>query len=180
MRHDRALLYPKVVKLWEEGLTTREIGQQLGLTKNAICGLIYRMRNEGVVLSPTKNKAVPPKPKPKPVEQKVVVMTPKPPKKEKRKEASPLPLFEKLDPPPAPEPPKPTVIWMGIRFIDLVADSCRYVVSGRTPDQYRFCGDPKKIGAYCAEHAALCYVPLSKAAKPQRPHNYMTPSKMKG
>jgi GcrA cell cycle regulator len=177
VKHPRDILWPKVHALWEEGLTTREIGQKLGLTKNAICGLIYRMRQHGVVMSPTKNKPIAPQPKPKPVEEKVVVVKLKPPKPPKQ--PPPLPLFEKLEPPPAPEPVEQQVIRLGIKFIDLKAESCRYVISGRTPDQFRFCGDPKKTGAYCAEHAALCYVPLSKSAKPSRPHNYMNPSRVK-
>lgn len=52
-----------------------------------------------------------------------------------------------------------------VRFADLKSDSCRFIVEGRTAEKYRFCHKTKERGAYCEEHAKLCYVPLSKPSK---------------
>jgi len=175
MMHDKAVMYPRLRELWEAGLTTVQIGHKLGLTKNAICGLIYRMRKDGVPLSPSKNKSVAKEPQ-QPVGGKVVPMKPR--KKKKANTLPPLPLFAAIEPPPPPPPPPP-IVRVGIQFIDLRNNSCRYVISGKRPEDFRFCGDARTTTAYCAEHAALCYVPLSKSPKPSRSHNYMNPSRIK-
>jgi len=167
VKHDKANIYPMVRELWEEKLTTSEIGRRLGLTKNAICGLIYRMRKEGILPSPSKNTSAAGKPQ-QPVGGKVVPMKPR--KKKTAKTITPLPLFAAIEPPPPPPPPPPpkvpSVQRDGIPFIDLRNNSCRYVVSGKRAEDFRFCGDPRTTTAYCADHAALCYVPFSRS--PQR------------
>lgn len=171
MMHDKAVMYPRLRELWEAGLTTVQIGHKLGLTKNAICGLIYRMRKDGVPLSPSKNKSVAKEPQ-QPVGGKVVPM--KPPKQKKAETLPPLPLFAAIEPPPPPPP----IVRVGIQFIDLRNNSCRYVISGKRPADFLFCGDPKTTTAYCAEHATLCYVPLSKTpVRTKRGDNYAMPSK---
>lgn len=40
----------KVCTLWNEGLTTSKIGEELGMTKNSIVGIVNRLRKAGVCL----------------------------------------------------------------------------------------------------------------------------------
>lgn len=177
MRYDRETLYPKVIALWDRGLTTAEMGAQLGLTKNAVCGLLKRMRDSGVALkprtpvpptaTPTKKRTVA-KTAPNVISLPVIKTAQKAAKEPKVVKGIqqvlpfPEPSPKKVEPTPRPE--RQT----GIPFIQLRALSCRFVVSGKEPEDFLFCGARKVRGAYCEAHAALCYVPLSRAPRPPR------------
>ncbi len=51
-----------LIALWEEGLTTSEMGRRLGVTKNAVVGKVHRI---GL---PKRNSPIRRQPKPEPVE----------------------------------------------------------------------------------------------------------------
>jgi hypothetical protein len=51
------------------------------------------------------------------------------------------------------------------RLFDLRFNSCRYVLKVGGVDDTLYCGKPKKKGAYCVEHYALCYVKGSALKK---------------
>lgn len=148
----------KVIELWALQMTTREIGMAVGMTKNAVCGLMKRMRDSGVDLPkrPGTGHSRGAKREKIAKVEKVTMLKEKAAKKPK--ELSPEVLIPVV-PPPVPKPPEKTGRF---RFIDLRPNSCRYVVSGKRAEEFLFCGEPKKRGAYCAEHAKLCYVPLQK------------------
>ena len=173
-------MYPKVVALWNKGLTTREMGTELGLTKNAVCGLLKRMRDAGVALKPrtpappaappTKKRTVA-KTAPNVISLPVVQTARKAVKEPVVKGVQQVLPFVEFAPKPI-EPPASQKSRNGIRFMQLRSSSCRYVVSGKEPENFLFCGDPKERGSYCAEHAQLCYVPLSRhARRDDRPFN---------
>jgi hypothetical protein len=46
-----------------------------------------------------------------------------------------------------------------VRFMQLHALSCRYIIGKVDGPKTMFCGKAKTSGAYCAEHHALCYQP---------------------
>ena len=145
-------------------LTTREIGARVGLTKNAVCGMLKRLRDKGFDLPKKprngsdgslregKREKIAKVEKVKALKEKAT----KKPKETLPEVATPI------VPPPVPKPPEKSGRF---RFIDLRADSCRYIVSGKRAEEFLFCGAPKERGAYCEEHAILCYVPLSKEAR---------------
>lgn len=173
MRYDRETLYPKVIALWNKGLTTSEMGAQLGLTKNAVCGLLKRMRDAGVALkprtpvpppaTPTKKRTVA-KTAPNVISLPVIKAASKTAKEPKVVQGvqQVLPFPEIVTKPIEPPAATPTTARpQGITFMQLRAMSCRFVVSGKEPEDFLFCGDRKVRGAYCAEHAALCYVPAN-------------------
>ena len=178
MKYDREKLYPKIVALWNKGLPTREMGAELGLTKNAVCGLLNRMRDAGVKFDnsnrrparqPTKKPAVAKTP-PNVISLPVVTTAQKADKEPKDvkgiQQVLPFPeIVPKLVEPP---PPPKAAQKQGIKFIQLRSMSCRYVVSGKEPEDFLFCGDQKVRGAYCAEHAALCYAPLNASKSGSR------------
>jgi hypothetical protein len=47
----------------------------------------------------------------------------------------------------------------GIRMDELRYDSCRYIISLDAAVSVRYCGHERKRGAYCIQHAKLCYLP---------------------
>lgn len=45
----------------------------------------------------------------------------------------------------------------GMTLMELRASDCRYPFGNPKESTFHFCGRPRMSGAYCAEHAALCY-----------------------
>lgn len=157
----KAEIQQKIREMWDQNLTTREIGAALGLSKNSVCGLLHRMRTKGVDLpkKPRNGSTRTQKREQIAKVEKVTALK----VKAAAKPVEPVPeIVVPVVPPPLP---KPAEKQGRFRFIDLRRNSCRYVVSGKTAEEFMFCGEPKKRGAYCEEHAKLCYVPLSKEAR---------------
>lgn len=147
----------KLLSMWRAGKTAREIAADLGTTRNAVIGKIFRLRNRGVDLSRAVTAALPKPPKPE-----------KPAKKEKP--AAPKAVW----PPPLTTDEKAALLAerkaklarerraRGIKFADLGARDCRYIINAGRPADYLFCGDIREPGKpYCKEHSELCYRPDS-------------------
>lgn len=152
--------------LWEEGLSTREIGERMGRTKNAVIGRSHRIgcsprpsplkgRKSGVfkgaaaivkAFERQKDRAIPPKP----VEK-----------------LQPLPSAEVIElvrPPPV-HPPR-LVARETLPMSRL--PHCQYPMWGaKTPPKERkFCDSPIERGSYCADHARVCYVTIRTIRDP--------------
>ncbi len=50
----------------------------------------------------------------------------------------------------------------GVRLMDLREHSCRFPIGEPDADGYRFCGERKARGSYCAYHARIAYQPVAK------------------
>ena len=129
-----------VLEMWNKNYTGGQIAKELCLTRNTVMGIIHRLKKTEAVEPRVK---IPPKIDP----PKVVVKTKKLP-----------PVFIK---------PKP-VNHMPRTLMQLRANSCRYVVNDGHASQFLFCGKPKEKGAYCMDHAQLCYVKPHKGVKKEK------------
>lgn len=170
-------------KMWDEGLSTGEIGKRLGVSKNSIVGKVHRLQLVARP-SPIKKKAAPDENKAtKPVE-KSKDKTAKPASK-----AEPAPVVAETK--PAPEPAtkpqpaaKPSVAakpqtkdkesFMNVSIpvshapkkpgdkvtvTDLDNHTCRWPIGDPKDENFHFCGANVRIGqTYCEEHAAIAYV----------------------
>lgn len=144
----------RIVELWSQGYSTSMIASQLGRSKNMICGKIFRMREKGFDLSP---RAVVTKVRTETGETKVA----------RRKSTMSKPLLGLVFKKKTEERVRPIVVVKekklsnsrNIKFKHLTSESCRYVVNDGRPEQFIFCGAPQERGSYCAEHAAICYMP---------------------
>ena len=158
-----------IIKMWDERRTGSEIGLALGRTRSSIMGKLNRLRAKGVItLRPEGEARFKPKFRPadKPVIRNKVPSMPKMPQLKTGDEPKADKPVEALFVPPPPPPPKPA---KPIEFSQLKPMSCRYVVSGKWPEDFLFCGKNKERGAYCEEHAALSYVKLERRSRePQR------------
>lgn len=159
-------------KMWDEGLTTGEIGKRLGVSKNSIVGKVHRLQ---LVARPSpikkkednaeKSSASAPAPK----EPKTVApATPKEEKKEPKAENKPTPAA-------AASASRMETIRNSVHvnhpqghhhktmLTDLDNHTCRWPVGDPKDENFHFCGRKIKLGqTYCDEHAAIAYV---KAAK---------------
>lgn len=153
----------QIYKLWESGYPASEIAKEVCITRNAVMGHLFRMRQAGVKMrqkppSANAKKAAPPPPK-----RTVGV------KKMPRRLPAPIkPTLEEINPPPLIPNGDPVPMMKLARF------SCRYVVSGVDAKSFLFCNaKARDNSSYCPHHHAICYVPFSNA-KPRRKPNDAT------
>jgi GcrA cell cycle regulator len=138
--------------LWLEGVGTREIGEALGVSKNAVIGKARRL---GLAPRPSPLGVHPGQPLPPPRPRPHHAKTQPPPRPkvvlEPQQRAS---LAGRPPAPPAtpPTPPEPPPAPQGS------GGTCMYPTSDGRP--WTFCGAPCVPGrVYCAEHVAICYHP---------------------
>jgi GcrA cell cycle regulator len=150
----------KILELWTSGHTTSKIAAALGRSKNSICGSIFRMREKGITIPPkrsTRDVIVPKKTVERAPKPKVV----RPPMtghhfvSKKRKELHDVAKYTKGSAKDS----------LNIGFWKLKPHSCRYVVNDSRPENFIFCGAPQERGSYCAEHAAICFIPPKVPSK---------------
>lgn len=139
----------RIIEMWEKGMSSGQIANELCMSRSAVLGAIFRLREKGVVLR--QHPAG------------VKVNKPKPEKKMEQVQADLMPKFLVLevDDPEIlePEPPVGHVEAEGVRLIDLQYWHCRYII-GETSGPYTiFCGAKKGSAALCEKHHALCYIP---------------------
>lgn len=145
----------KLKKLWQEGLTTGEIGKRLGVSKNAVVGKAHRLglkgrpspikRQEGATAAPA---AAAPTPAPS-----ASSATPTP---------SPAAATVHHTPSPAPSSKKsqPAKVFT---LTDLNNNTCRWPIGDPKHEDFHFCGKQVYPGKpYCLEHCAQAYVGSNK------------------
>lgn len=120
--------------LWNQGMTGTQIGERLGMTRNAILGAIHRMRAKGHDLTERGDGIFRPKKKRKFIFKPKKIVT-------KIAEANGTP----------------------VGILNLTPRSCRYIVQGGNVQTTKYCNaDIVGAGPYCRDHHALCYVPIRK------------------
>ena len=171
-------------KMWEDGLSTGEIGKRLGVSKNSIVGKVHRLqliartspikKKDETAAAPEKNTSkakAAPKPQPKPAA----------PKQEKKPQVSVAP---KVEPKPevkeeqvstsktkttAPKAAKETEAYLNVSIpvihspkkpgdkitvTDLDNHTCRWPIGDPKDENFHFCGAPVKIGQTYCEEHA--------------------------
>jgi hypothetical protein len=147
-----------VKEMWDKNFTGKEIGVKLGMTRNAVMGVVHRLIGKGELLHKTAEK------------QKVAydrVMS-----ERNAKSTSfnpPIKKFIKTQKAPyfrthyPEEPSQPT------NFMDLNAHSCKFSVSGERASEYIFCNEPATNKSYCNHHYLICYA--KKETRPKQNYN---------
>lgn len=123
--------------LWNDGMTGSQIGEKLGLSRNAVLGAIHRMRAAGHELAVRGDGVFRPK------------------KKRKFMSRPKLPTRSKAD--DSADEKRP------VGLLKLTPRSCRYIVTHGNFETTKYCNaEALEVGPYCKEHRALCYVPIRK------------------
>ena len=150
--------------LWLLGLTGREIANQLKTTRNAVLGKIYRMRESGEIgIREADMRMHNIRIETKKLESERVVtitgvMRESPMEKETpEKPIEDILIFEQLFPKEQTTQP--------VKFDKLTPKSCRFVLNDGLPENFLFCGKPKKGRSYCKDHEALCYHRIERKGK---------------
>jgi GcrA cell cycle regulator len=133
-------LYGKLRELLKTPASYGEIGRQLGISRNAVSGMVWRMRKNEAIDRPLPAKKVrlvkqePRIPAPKATRERL-----KPHIKQMQAEVQPR---------------------KGITLMQLNADTCRFSIGETEAGEYVFCGAPPKTGRpYCEHHCKIAYVP---------------------
>ena len=136
--------------LWDEGLSTAEIGRRLGVSKNAVVGKAHRLDLPA---------------RPSPIRRDGSGGTPRP--RAPRRVAGPTlpplsstaPLMPSVTYMMAPKPPPaPRVVHPAPRPYGRVVTCC-WPIGEPGTRSFRFCDDASEPGKpYCTEHAKLAYV----------------------
>lgn len=178
---------PELIKdlkrLWSKGLTTVEIGNRIGMSKNAVVGKAHRLGLEGrpspIKREKKKEHAVLPKAHVREdVPAIATTSAPVPKKSAIKKEASVKskilpeevepaledgPVFE-MEPLPEMSVPRSSKKHKGVHLVDLKPNSCRWPEGDPKDADFRFCGEECVAGKiYCEEHCAVAYSGVFKA-----------------
>lgn len=174
-------------KMWDEGLSTGEIGRRLGVSKNSIVGKVHRLqlvarpspikKKDGTPVIKTKSQT---KEKNKTTKKDTATASEK---KEEKKPATPkveVKPVENTQPEnkqiqikvPTKEKNIDSFINVSIpvshtpkkpgdkvTVTDLDNHTCRWPIGDPKDENFHFCGVNVRIGqTYCEEHAAIAYV----------------------
>ena len=140
-----------LIALWNEGLTTSEIGRRLGITKNAVVGKVHRLGLKKRA-SPIRSRGITTT-RPTP--------TPKLPKADEAGAATAQTAEPQAADAPvaaAPVPPKRRTGPV-VQLDSLKPGMCSWPVGEPGTDDFHFCADtvvPEK--PYCLEHCERAYV----------------------
>jgi len=136
-----------IIDMFKKGASMRTIGNEFGITRNAVAGIIHRARAGGERIE-VDGASVD---KPNLVTELRSVNAPRigrmPRLPQLHTQGMCMDDFFSDDQPDA----------CGVGLMDLKLSSCRYIV-GEVKKVSRYCGEPKSHGSYCAHHGSLCYV----------------------
>ncbi len=134
-----------LTRLWNEGLTTSEIGKRLGISKNAVVGKAHRMHLSARP-SPIKRSARPALPRPHMPVPRTAVPVSRP---TSAKPMTAAPLVRKQ-----PQ-----------RVVELSNQGCRWPIGHPGEAGFHFCNERALVGKpYCADHASMAYVKVKPKA----------------
>jgi len=158
-------------KMWDEGLTTGEIGKRLGVSKNSIVGKVHRLQlvarpspikkkeenEQAVKPAPTKAaKKTAQAPEEKVSVNKPEAATPAPKQEAEVSLKQHQDRIETIRNSVHVEHPKGRNKTL---LTDLDNHTCRWPIGDPKDENFHFCGRKVKIGqTYCEEHAAIAYV----------------------
>ncbi len=163
-------------ELWDQGVSTGEIGKRLGVTKNSVVGKVHRLklvgrpspikRADSTKVEPKAKKEETKKEKPK--AQKIEVLE-KPKKVEKLEPAKTKQIehFEEevkiVRVKEAPQIAPSTRKDGGYSLTELGISSCRWPIGDPKDENFHFCGKKTRSGqTYCDEHSQIAYVKIIK------------------
>jgi hypothetical protein len=151
----------QMIDLWNDGYTGTQIGKEFGVSRAAILGRLHRLKLKGYVIANKAEKSAVPK-----NEEIAETLNVKLPDRDVASELSkrytPTQLELAFDVIMKVEElrTKAKKVKIEVQITGLTHFSCRYVIENSVPAEAWFCGKPKTRGAYCEDHANLCYIPL--------------------
>lgn len=138
----------KMIALWREGQSFKQIADALGRTKGSIAGRLFRMRAAGLVFD---ENAPPP-----------LLQIIKPPAPIEKAPEPVEEIFIKLKP-PLKAANDEIIKGKDLKTLfDITSNDCHYVI-GRGESLSIYCAAPVYRRKMCKEHYRLCYIRVAKS-----------------
>ena len=154
-------LRKQIAAMWEDGKTSSFIAAQLGITRNSAIGVVYRLREKGIISREHSEKRKLPK---KPIKQ--IIEKPKKIIEVKEKKEKPVKIIlEKVIDDPVINEYFNSQKNESCNMEDLKYYSCRFIVEEGNYETTKYCGKKITRSSYCAEHYGVCYHPPRYALK---------------
>ena len=135
-----------LIALWNEGLTTSEIGRRLGITKNAVVGKVHRLGLKKRA-SPIRSRGITTQRAPQPARSET--RAPQPASSE-----APRPSADVVAAPPVRKRTGPVVLLDALK-----PGMCSWPIGEPGTESFHFCAEdivPER--PYCLEHCEKAYV----------------------
>lgn len=159
----------KLIEMWRAGASGAVIAASLGVTRSAVLGKVYRLREQGILAyrnaekSKVKVKEIK---EPKEDTTNVVRLERKVPHTTQGGSMLRIrpeePEQKPVVPPPIPQydPDKPYLNILQLNF-----NKCRYIMTDDTSVNAFYCGETVHRRSYCKAHADICLVPAPKKVR---------------
>ena len=144
----------ELTRLWNDGLSTAEIGKLLGISKNAVVGKAHRLRLASRP-SPIRRMAIRPS-------------APRVPRETRMATMPSLPQTAAMTPPKSPTiavapvaapAPQPMRARIETPTLQLSNQRCMWPVGHPGDSDFHFCGERALVGKpYCVGHCSVAYV----------------------
>ena len=135
-----------IIDMWQTGLSGGQIACRLGITRNAVMGILGRSRAAGKIDYRIDMERI------RNIRADVAEI--------ERKRASVIGEFLQIAIAGGDLPSnKPT---SGVTLMKLQPSSCRYIIGRNVDDESLFCGEQRGASSYCKTHHKLCYTHPSK------------------
>jgi GcrA cell cycle regulator len=166
-------------KLWAEGLSARQIADQLGgITRNAVIGKVHRLGLSGRCTTTVQAPVRTPKKRPTPALKVVGGETPRSPRpavaKEPREKRQPV--FEVYSNPYV-EPVEELEVPEGERItIETLSEGqCKWPIGDPLSEHFHFCGRHQHgESVYCEFHSAKAYQPSRRKVARKEPSRLLS------
>jgi hypothetical protein len=165
----------KMIELWEKGGTASQIAKELGVTRNAVAGKLHRFKFSGrIVQKNIDNRfdAIKADLRQLDKERRTITNAQANPNVSVYKIEDALISLPKIKTEAFSEAVNlivckevPAPVGKNIRFDQLTAKSCRFIINDGPAKDFLFCGQEKTGKSYCAEHSKLCHYTLPRNHK---------------
>lgn len=142
----------ELTRLWNDGLSTAEIGKMLGISKNAVVGKAHRLRLSSRP-SPIRRMAIRPAAPRVPRETRLSNMPSLP------QTAAMTPAKSHMVASAPAQPPQQLRARIEAPAPQLSNQRCMWPVGHPGENEFHFCGERALVGKpYCASHCSVAYV----------------------
>ncbi|MGB0681504.1 MAG: GcrA family cell cycle regulator [Magnetovibrionaceae bacterium] len=148
-----------LIALWNEGISTSEIGNRLGVTKNAVVGKVHRLGLPKRQSPIRTSSGGPAKPRAKAAKPKTRAKVASPSASPSAPHHAPTPKRS-----PQPSAQKRTLAEadaqaVGVELTDLKSGMCCWPIGEPGTEEFKFCGNSAVEGRpYCEAHCEVAYV----------------------
>lgn len=162
----------RMIELWEKGIPSSQIAKELGITRNAVAGKLHRFKFSGRIAQKNIDKrfdAIKADLRQLEKERKTIASAQANPNVSVYKIEDKSISLPKVETETYGETVNlivcrevPPPVGKSLKFEQLTAKSCRFILNDGPASGFLFCGKEKTGRSYCDEHSKLCHYTLTR------------------